>query len=277
MLGALALSPTAAVSTVLGALCVASPSSAHAQASPSSFTTGYRYDVAGRQTGVLAPDPDAAGSLGYAASRNTYDGFGRLSKVETGELSAWAGADVAPATWTGFTIFRTIDYTFDERGRKISEKVSASGAAWTLTQYSYDSFGRLECTAVRMNPSAFASLPASACELGASVSDVQDRITRTVYDNRDQVTTVQRAVGTLQQQDYATYTYFPTASLVDTFANYGKPATVRDANGNVSAMEYGGSVFNHITKLTFPSPTTAGQTNPADFESYTYDANGNRT
>ncbi|TND00020.1 MAG: putative wall-associated protein, partial [Gammaproteobacteria bacterium] len=122
-----------------------------------------------------------------------------------------------------------------------------------------------------MNSAAFASLPSSACVRGAEVGGVQDRITRSIYDNVDQVTTVQRAVDTPLQQDYVTYTYLAG------FANYGKPATVRDANGNVSAMEYGGSVFNHITKLTFPSPTTAGQTNPADFESYTYDANGNRT
>ena len=43
-----------------------------------------------------------------------------------------------------------------------------------------------------------------------------------------QLLRVQRAYGTPLQQDYATYTYTPN----------GKRATVKDANGNLSTLEY---------------------------------------
>lgn len=45
---------------------------AQAQASASLFTTGMRYDIDGRVVGTIAPDPVGAGSIAYAAARNTY-------------------------------------------------------------------------------------------------------------------------------------------------------------------------------------------------------------
>ena len=49
-------------------------------------------------------------------------------------------------------------------GRKLRESVREARPAYpTVTQYSYDAMGRLDCTAVRMNPAVFGSLPAAAC------------------------------------------------------------------------------------------------------------------
>ncbi|WP_163312507.1 hypothetical protein, partial [Enterobacter cloacae] len=66
--------------------------------------------------------------------------------------------------------------------RKVREDVSSGGVTYQVTQYSYDLDGRLECTAVRMNPAAFSSLPASACVLGTPGSQGADRITKNTYD-----------------------------------------------------------------------------------------------
>jgi RHS repeat-associated protein len=247
--------------TILGAGLAAQ---AQAQSSPSAFTTGYRYDAARRLVGTIEPDPDGAGPLHYAAVRNTYDAAGRLVLVEKGELSVWQPETVAPASWTGFTLLQRVDTRYDALDRKTVEYVSAAdGTTFTLTQTSYDLAGRVDCVAERMNPETWSALPA-ACAVTTG-SNGSDRITRNVYDPAGQVLKVQKAYGTSLQQDYATYTYS---------AN-GKQTSVTDADGNFATMAYDG--LDRQANWVFPSPTTRGQVNAADFEAYGYDANGNRT
>src|SRR3546814_19088947 len=55
------------------------PASAQSSASP--FTYATRYDAAGRVTGTIAPDPDGAGAIKYAATRTTYDAAGRPATI----------------------------------------------------------------------------------------------------------------------------------------------------------------------------------------------------
>ena len=236
---------------------------ASAQSSASAYTSGLRYSTGGLLTGTIGPDPDGAGPLGFPAVRNTYDASGQLTRTEMGALSAWQADTVAPAAWTGFTVHRVEDLAYDWMGRKLSVQVSSGGTAYALTQFSYDAMGRLECTAVRMNPGAFASAP-SACALGTQGVDGPDRITKNSYDYRGRLLTITKAFGTPVAQNYATYTYGTTT----------KPATVRDANGNVSGMSY--DSLNRIRTLSFPSTTTPGQVNTNDYEEYTYDNNGNQ-
>jgi RHS repeat-associated protein len=50
---------------------------------------------------------------------------------------------------------------------------------------------------------------------------------------------------------------------------------VIDANGNRAEMTYDG--FDRQKRWIFPSPATPGAANPADYEEYGYDPNGNRT
>lgn len=114
------------------------PGVAGAQATASDFTSGTRYDLAHRVTGTIAPDPDGSGPLHYLAVRNSYDGEGRLVKVEKGELAAWQSESVAPASWSGFTVQQTVDTSYDLLDRKVIEKVSSGGTVYSLTQYSYD-------------------------------------------------------------------------------------------------------------------------------------------
>jgi RHS repeat-associated protein len=237
-----------------------------AQSLPSAYTSASRYDIAGRVVGTIAPDPDGGGALKYAAARTTYDIAGRPTKVETGELANWQSETVAPASWTGFTILSSVETAYDGQDRKLREVVRGSdNVRVSLVQYSYDIVGRLECTARRMNPVAYDSLPGSACSLGTEGSFGPDRITRNVYDDGGRNTKIQKAYATALQEDYATYTYSPN----------GKRTSLTDARGYLASMTYDG--YDRQTKWNFPSPTTTGVASTTDYEQYGYDANGNRT
>ena len=269
----------AGASLWIGALIAASP--ALAEASPSNYTSATRYDPLGRVTGTIAPDPDNAGPLKFAAVRNTYDSAGNLVKVEQGELASWQPETTAPASWSGFSIFSTAEFTYDALGRKLTERVKGSNLVTTaLTQFSYDLAGRLECTAVRMNPAAYGTLPASACTLGTAGTAGEDRITRSVYASDDRVVQVRKAVGTAVEAADTTYKY----------TLGGKVEEVIDANGNRSRYQY--DALDRLQRWYFPvsarysgydassqttALATAGAHNPSDYEEYGYDANGNRT
>jgi RHS repeat-associated protein len=259
-------------------------SRANAQASPSPYTYATRYDATGKVTGTIAPDPDGTGPLNFAAVRNTYDAGGRLVLVEKGELSSWQSETIAPSAWTGFAVFQTVSTTYDLLDRKTRETVSGleSGSlvVKSLTDYSYDAAGRPECTAVRMNPSVYGSLPASACTPSTAGSQGPDRITRNVYDDASELVQVREGVGSSIELANATYSYTPN----------GKEQYVIDANGNRAQFIYDG--FDRLYQWQFPStirPTafndssqanalsTAGSVNSTDFEQYGYDNNGNRT
>jgi RHS repeat-associated protein len=239
------------------------PALAHAQAT---YRTDYRYDKDRRVIGVIAPDPDGAvATQKFPAVRNTYDARGLLLKVESGELATWQTTTIAPAAWAGFTIFRTLDTSYDLAGRKIKDVVTAGGAIQSVTQYSYDAEDRLLCTATRMNSAVFASPPADACTQGTAGSQGPDRITRNSYTTAKLLLKIEKGVGTPLLQEYARYSYTPNLQL----------QSVTDANGNRAEMSY--DVYDRQSRWTFPSKTVAGQINADDYEEYGYDANGNRT
>ncbi len=254
------------------------PGTAPAAAAP--FTSSTRYNAAGLVTGTISPDPDGTDPLPHRAVRNSYDAAGRLIRVETGTLAAWQSEAIAPASWTGFTVLRTLDTTYDVMGRKTRDTLSGGDTVHAVTQYGYDALGRPACTAVRMNPAAFASLPASACALGPQGAHGPDRITRTVYDAAGQRLQLREGVGTDVEAAEATWAY----NLA------GQVTTVVDGNGNRAELRYDG--HGRQDRWTFPSATrpaayndatpatalaTAGSVNAADYEEYSYDANGNRT
>lgn len=250
---------------IIVAQCLAA-NAAVAQSSPSDFTSGIRYDARGRVTGTISPDPDGGGALKYAAERSKYDVAGKLILVETGELSSWQTETVAPKNWTGFTILSSLQTEYDTMGRKTKDIVRGEdGSITTVTQYSYDALSRLDCSAQRMNSAAFTFTPFSACTLGTEGSFGPDRITKNIYDAAGQVLNVQKAVGTLLQQNYVSYSY----------SSNGKQASVKDANGNLATLAYDG--HDRQTRWTFPSQTAVGQANFADYEEYAYDPKGNRT
>jgi len=247
------------------------PAGVLAQASPSPFTTGYRYDTERRLTGTIAPDPDGTGPLRYPAVRNSYDAAGRLVRVEKGELQDWQSESISPAAWPNFTVKERTDYGYDALDRRTAEVGVdvVTQQAVSLTQYSYDQAGRPACTAVRMNLSAF-PWGLDACSLGQQGTQGPDRITRNSYDKAGQLTRVQKAVGTDREQDYVAYEY----------TDNGKQKAVIDANGNRAELRYDG--FDRQVRWVFPSrtppaPNQTGAVDEADYEAYGYDASGNRT
>jgi RHS repeat-associated protein len=251
------------------AFVLALPSTATAawgQASPSAFTHAVRYDLMRREVGTIAPDPDGAWPFSYFATRKTYNAAGHLVKVENGVLDNWPSEAVAPANWSGFTIFKQVDTAYDAMARKVREAVSGGGTTVEVTEYGYDLAGRLKCTAVRMNPDVWATALPDKCVPGtAHATHGPDRISRNHYNALGELLKIEKAVGTGFQQTHAAYTYSPN----------GRRTSVTDANANRAEMTYDG--LDRQKRWIFPSKTAPGSVNPADYEEYGYDANANRT
>jgi Sec-independent protein translocase protein TatA len=121
-----------------------------------------------------------------------------------------------------FTSLEAVETGYDANSRPVTSKLVANAATHALTHVSYDAIGRPECQAQRMNPAAFASLPASACSPGSEASFGPDRITKTIRDAAGQVTEVRTAVGTAEEAAEAKATY--TAN--------GQVQTLTDGEGN---------------------------------------------
>lgn len=260
-------------------MLLVAPAALSAQSLPSQFTDGTRFDVARRITGTIAADPDGSGPLHYAAIRNTFDTDGRLVRIESGELAAWQSEDIAPANWSGFTVFQQTDNTYDSAGRKLTEVHSSNGVSYTFTQHGYDFAGRLQCMAIRMDPGQW-SAQTDACVPQTSGPNGADRIAKNVFDAAGQLVQTRKGVGTSVEVAESTYSYTPN----------GLKEYVVDANGNRARFVYDG--FDRLSQWQFPSPTapssfdystpanalaTAGSVNAADYEQYGYDAAGNRT
>jgi len=223
-------------------------------------TTRYRYNAARQVIGVIGPDPDGAGTLKHRATRNTYTN-GLLTKVERGTVNSQSDTD-----WNNFAPLETVDIAFDANARITSGKLSGGGTAFALAQASYDTLGRPECSAVRMNTATYGSLPASACTLGTQGSFGPDRIAKTIYDNASQVLQQQVAVGTTDAATEATFTY----------SNNGRLQTLKDAENNLTTYEYDG--FDRLQKTRMPNtPKGSGTSSVTDYEQLTYDANSNVT
>ncbi|MBX9576446.1 MAG: hypothetical protein K2X07_12500 [Caulobacteraceae bacterium] len=224
-------------------------------------TTWYAYDALRRNVGVIASDPDGAGPLPFPATRTVFNADGQPIEVEQG--SATAQSDAALAS---MTVLSEVVTAYDAQGRKVKDTQVLGTGTISVTQYSYDNKGRLICTAVRMNPAAFGSLPSDVCALGAAGTFGDDRISRNGYDTVDRLTQVETGVGTTVAQ----------VSRLQNWTANGKLDWVQDANQNRSEYAYDG--FDRLLKLEFPLPTLGAQAaNPNDYEQYGYDANDNLT
>lgn len=225
-------------------------------------TTRLRYDAAGRRVGSIGPDPDAADpTQRHLALRTSYNGDGQVTKEERGTVNSQSDSD-----WAAMTVSDSVNLTYDANGRRIKATQSAGGSALSAIQYSYDALGRPDCTATRMNPDIYASLPASACSLAAEGSFGPDRIVKYSYDAVGRVTEVRSAVGTGAEAADAIATYHPN----------GQQWTLTDGENNKTTFEYDG--HDQLKRTYLPLPTKgAGASNPSDFEEYGYDPNGNVT
>ncbi|MEP7004416.1 MAG: RHS repeat-associated core domain-containing protein [Sphingomonas bacterium] len=220
-------------------------------------TTVTRYDAMGQIVGTIEPDPDGAGPLPNRATRIALDAAGRPIFEERGTTNGQT--DLA---WSGFSPIDAVATTYDGSGRKTTAALKNGSTTYALTQYGYDTEGRLQCTAVRMNPAVYSSLP-GACTLGTQGSAGPDRIAKISYDGLDRPIKTQSALGTADQSD----------DVSSTYTLNGKPLTVADANGNLTTFVYDG--YDRLSQTRYPSPTTTGISSTTDYEGLSYDVNGN--
>ena len=120
-----------------------------------------------------------------------------------------------------------------------------------------------------MNPAVWAAplaVDATRClQPGTPGEHGPDRITRNHYTDKGDLAKVEEGVGTGLARYSASYTYTPN----------GKRESVTDANGSTARMTYDG--LDRQARWIFPSTTVRFTVNPADYEEYGYDPNGNRT
>tara|TARA_B100000508_G_scaffold60333_1_gene47217 strand:- start:251843 stop:256078 length:4236 start_codon:yes stop_codon:yes gene_type:complete len=250
--GTLSATSTLAYDAVGNILTVDGPLSGSAD------LTRTRYDDLRRVIGQVGPDPDGGGPLKHAASRTTYDSSGRVRMVEFGTVTSQSDA-----AWNNFARRDYQLVTYDNNHRVThSRLIDGTGVTQALIQYSYDSAGRLDCTAQRINPSTFASPPSSACTLGTAGVYGPDRIARSSYDDLSRVTSVTTAYGT------------SAAAIegVSTFTANGLLESLKDGNGN--RTQYLRDGFDRLASIEYPHPSSPGSNTGNDDEIYTYDAYG---
>lgn len=220
-------------------------------------TVHYQYDAARQPITIAGPDPDGTGTLLHRAQRFTYNPRGQVTLVEAGSMTSATG-------WSSFSTLQRQETVYGDYGRALrTMQQSANGTTYALQQVSYDAAGRVECSATRMNPALFASLPGSACTLGTVGGFGPDRIVQNTFDGVGRVSSTVSGVGTAAAQTESV-TYTPN----------GQPLTLTDGRGNVSQMEYDG--FDRLVRMRYPDAST-GQPSTTDDELYGYDASSNVT
>ncbi|MDV6331320.1 RHS repeat-associated core domain-containing protein [Asticcacaulis sp. 201] len=220
-------------------------------------TRYYFYDAVRRKIGEIGPDPDGAGSLQRSAIRTTYNGDGQVIAIESGTVTGTALANL-----TSMTVLDKSTAEFSTTtGLPTAAKyfVGTSTTPSQVVQTTYDNMLRVSCTAERLNPAVFASLPTDACTLGTAGADGPDKITKYTYDLTSAVLTQTSAYGTTVQADDVVNTYN---------TNNGTLATSADGKGNKTSFTYDN--LNRLSKACFPTASNGMVPNTADCETIAY-------
>jgi RHS repeat-associated protein len=205
---------------------------------------------------ATTPDPDGPG--GPMKSRSVsfaYRGDGQVSNVSNG---------TANPDGSGFVAHSQAINGYDTAGRLISERQLAGAETASYVQHSYDAYGRLDCTAQRMNPAQFLSQP-DACRATPAGEFGPDRISRRGYDVEGRITIVTAGLGSPAPQTVQTRHYNVDGTL----------EWVADGKNNRTTYAYDG--FFRLKRTRYPLQNTAGSSSSTDFEELTYDEAGNVT
>jgi len=214
----------------------------------------YRYTQQGRLDGIAGIDPDGGGTLAYRAIKYTYNADWQPIAVEQGTVVGQGNAN-----WSGFTTLRKQTSTYDSHGRLTKQALVNGSTILSVAQISYDTVGRAECTALRMNPSTFNSLPASACTLATTGSYGNDRVTKRAYDVLGRVTAISHAFGTTMPR---------VEGII--YNSVGQMESVVDGRGNKTTYEYDG--FGRTERVRYPDASDGTVSSTTDDELYVYNA-----
>ena len=135
-------------------------------------TTRMRYNAAREQVGVISADPDGSGPLKHRASRTIIDGTsGLVTRSDIGTVDSQSDTD-----WANMAVHQSVSIEHDAQRRPVVQRLTSGTTTYALTQTSYDSLSRPRCTAQRMNPAEFASLPTlGRAALGKKLSPRQKK------------------------------------------------------------------------------------------------------
>jgi len=215
------------------------------------------YNENRQMTMEITPDPDGGGSKRNRAQQVVYGDDGRPSYIFAGT----SNGDGSSPSWS-----QAVTPLYDAYGRKWLETLSNFSNDFAQTQYSYDSVGRPQCTAVRMDPAAFSSPPSSACSQGYAGTD---RIRYNVYEYAGGLDSVYDGYGVSSINSGAgrrTVHYVHNTN--------GQVTSLTDGNGNVTTYEYDG--YRRMVKTRYPN-VSGGGSSTSDYQYLTLDENGNVT
>ena len=222
--------------------------------------TATRYDALRRVIGTVSPDPDGTGPRLNIGVRTSYDARGLPYLVETGTLPGQT-----ESAWGSFVPAQALAREFDADWRVSKISVLAGGSTYSVEQLSFDTLGRVDCTATRMNPAYFTALPTSACTATADGPFGPDRIVKYGYDGADRVTSVTSGFGQPDAIVQQSLTYRPG----------GRLDTLTDGKGNKTTYDYDG--YGRLFRTYYPHPTNVGQSSTTDYEELAYDAGSRLT
>jgi len=223
-------------------------------------TTVYRHDAHGQLTGMIRPDPDGSGPRKLAAIKTSYNADGIATLTQVGTV-----VDQTDAAWANFSEVSRSTTTLDNNGRVIREAASDGTVNYGVTDTLYDNLGRPYCTVKYMNLAAVGAQATSCAPSQTTGPYGPDRVALITYDANGRRASINEGVGTNSAAVTASFTYS---------AN-GKVLSVSDGRNNLTSYSYDG--FDRLAQTNYPSPTSSGVSSTADYEKFSYDANGNIT
>ncbi|MGH1558135.1 hypothetical protein ACRAWD_10695 [Caulobacter segnis] len=221
------------------------------------------YDLSRWVVGTVGVDPDgSSGSLLYRATKIAYRADGQVQTSYTGVVADRLGDTFV----NSFQVKSSVSNEYDGYGRVIAQVSSNGTSAYALTETSYDNFGRVDCVAMRMDPSKLGNR-LGMLVVGVTMARARhaDRITRTTYNKYGEVADLQSGLNVNATHDRRV-----------TYTASGKVETEKDGVGNLTSY-----VYDDLDRLwTVAYPAVAKNTNASNFsdtEVYGYDLVGNVT